>query len=147
MEGFSHGADDYLVKPFSPRELLMRVAVQLKLRRLTAQVANAARLAAVGTPAAGVAHEIKTPQRHQHRAAARSRRGEITPAGRSWRPEIEECRPHLRDHHRRPSTRPADVQACPCSISKPGDETLRLLSDRLRNKVASRWSATTSASG
>ena len=44
LEGFAHGADDYLVKPFNPRELQMRVAVQLKLRRLSAQVADAARL-------------------------------------------------------------------------------------------------------
>ncbi|MET0404832.1 MAG: ATP-binding protein [Cystobacter sp.] len=36
MEGLSHGADDYLVKPFSARELLTRVRTQLELARMRA---------------------------------------------------------------------------------------------------------------
>ncbi|MBC7600943.1 MAG: PAS domain S-box protein, partial [Polaromonas sp.] len=34
IEGMQEGADDYLVKPFSPRELLARVAVHLKMGRM-----------------------------------------------------------------------------------------------------------------
>ena len=138
MEGFSHGADDYLVKPFSPRELLMRVAVQLKLRRLTAQVANAARLAAVGTLAAGVAHEIKNPLNAINTgAAALRRRGEITPMLQAEVLEmIEECvgriseiTTALTEH-----ARPADGEGVSLfDIQKGVETTLRLLSDRLRN--------------
>jgi signal transduction histidine kinase len=138
MEGFSHGADDYLVKPFSPRELLMRVAVQLKLRRLTAQVANAARLAAVGTLAAGVAHEIKNPLNAINTgAAALRRRSEITPVLQAEVLEmIEECvgriaeiTTALTEH-----ARPADGEGVSLFDIKKGVETtLRLLADRLRN--------------
>ena len=137
IEGFSHGADDYLVKPFSPRELLMRVAVQLKLRRLTAQVANAARLAAVGTLAAGVAHEIKNPLNAiSTGAAALKRRGEVS---ESLRAEvfdmIEECvgriaeiTTALTEH-----ARPADGEGVSALDLRQGlDTTLRLLADRLR---------------
>jgi signal transduction histidine kinase len=138
MEGFSHGADDYLVKPFSPRELLMRVAVQLKLRRLTAQVANAARLAAVGTLAAGVAHEIKNPLNAINTgAAALRRRSEITPTLQAEVLEmIEECvgriseiTTALTEH-----ARPADGEGVSLfDIQKGVETTLRLLADRLRN--------------
>jgi signal transduction histidine kinase len=137
MEGFSHGADDYLVKPFSPRELLMRVAVQLKLRHLTAQVANAARLAAVGTLAAGVAHEIKNPLNAINTGAvALKRRGEGNPAMQSEILEmIEECvgriseiTSALTEH-----ARPADGEGMTLFDVRQGIETtLRLLSDRLR---------------
>ncbi len=137
IEGFSHGADDYLVKPFSPRELLMRVAVQLKLRRLTAQVANAARLAAVGTLAAGVAHEIKNPLNAINTgAAALRKRDEMAPALQAEILDMmEECvgriaeiTTALTEH-----ARPADGEGLSLfDVQKGLDTTLRLLADRLR---------------
>ncbi|APR74880.1 Chemotaxis protein methyltransferase CheR [Minicystis rosea] len=40
VEGVELGADDYLVKPFSPRELLARVGARIELARLRRQVAR-----------------------------------------------------------------------------------------------------------
>ncbi len=40
LEGLERGADDYLIKPFSARELIGRVRSQLELHRLRAQVAQ-----------------------------------------------------------------------------------------------------------
>jgi len=42
-EGLSHGADDYLTKPFSARELLTRVASRLELAKARKRVAEALR--------------------------------------------------------------------------------------------------------
>ncbi len=40
LEGLERGADDYLIKPFSARELIGRVRSQLELHRLRAQVTH-----------------------------------------------------------------------------------------------------------
>lgn len=62
VEGLEAGADDYLVKPFSARELRARVRANLELARLRAeaqeQVVQARKMEAVEQLTAGVAHDF-----------------------------------------------------------------------------------------
>jgi signal transduction histidine kinase len=55
------GADDYVTKPFSIRELMSRIRAQLRIRQLDQTIARADRMEALGSTAAGLAHEIRNP--------------------------------------------------------------------------------------
>jgi signal transduction histidine kinase len=69
VEGLLAGADDYLIKPFSTRELLARVGVKLQLARnrreraevLQAELARVTRLTTMGEMTASIAHEVNQP--------------------------------------------------------------------------------------
>jgi signal transduction histidine kinase len=82
IEGLELGADDYVTKPFHPRELLARVHSLVRVRGLQKELARrnealeralaelkraevklvqSERLAAVGELAAGIAHEVNNP--------------------------------------------------------------------------------------
>lgn len=61
VEGFSAGADDFVVKPFSPQELLARIEGQVRIRALTLSLIRAEKQVAIGTMSAGIAHEVLNP--------------------------------------------------------------------------------------
>lgn len=68
IRGLSLGADDYLIKPFSPQELVLRVGAIL--RRLSAGGAGPADVLAIGPI---------TIDREEHRVAVDGRHIELTP--------------------------------------------------------------------
>jgi signal transduction histidine kinase len=65
VEGWQEGADDYLVKPFTARELLSRVTAHLHLNYIRKHAEEALSVAekqaAMGKVAAVLAHEINNP--------------------------------------------------------------------------------------
>ena len=61
LRGFEVGADDYVTKPFSFREVEARLATQLQLRRMAAEMNAMSAASMIGSVAAGVVHEINNP--------------------------------------------------------------------------------------
>src|SRR5439155_1338814 len=61
LEGFEAGANDYVLKPFHGRELLARVDVHVRLKRMMQEFALRERHAMLGVLAASVAHQVRNP--------------------------------------------------------------------------------------
>jgi len=65
IEAFEEGVDDYLIEPFTARELVAHVAGAIKLARMRAKVAQARAEAEVASARASLvkvaAHELRTP--------------------------------------------------------------------------------------
>lgn len=61
VKGFEAGAEDYVVKPFFPGELLARVRAHLATRRAKAQAVELERLNIFREMAVALSHEINNP--------------------------------------------------------------------------------------
>ncbi|HAA55748.1 MAG TPA: hypothetical protein DCE42_13375, partial [Myxococcales bacterium] len=61
LEAFEANADDFVIKPFSPSELIARINAQLKIRSLTLSLLRMEKQSTLGFMAAGLAHEIYNP--------------------------------------------------------------------------------------
>jgi signal transduction histidine kinase len=61
LTGFEAGANDYVLKPFHGRELLARVDVHVRVRRMVQELALQERHAMLGVLAASVAHQVRNP--------------------------------------------------------------------------------------
>ena len=137
LEGYTSGADDFVNKPIHPRILLARIRAQLRLRALGLQLAQQERLAAVGTLAAGVGHEVRNPiNAVLNGARALLDRQGIEPSARRVLEVIEEAGRRidgisaaLLDHaHPAEQDRPR-----PCDVKAGIEATLRLLEHRTRH--------------
>jgi DNA-binding response OmpR family regulator len=68
LEGLASGADDYLVKPFSVRELVARVNTHLTMNQMRKEISeqqnklmHSLKMSSLGEMAGSVAHEINNP--------------------------------------------------------------------------------------
>ncbi len=61
LEGLQGGADDYLVKPVTSKELIARLRSRLGHRTANAEEVRRQRLQAIGEISAAVCHEINSP--------------------------------------------------------------------------------------
>jgi len=98
VKGFEAGADDYIVKPFYPRELLARIGLHLASRRERRMAVELERLKLLREMAVALSHEINNPLTavfcHLHMALKRVREddGEIRNSLTEIRIEIEKIR-------------------------------------------------------
>ncbi len=61
VQGFDVGAEDYITKPFSLREVSARVRALLRVRALQKRIRETEKMAALGGMVDGIAHEIRNP--------------------------------------------------------------------------------------
>ena len=142
LEAYSHGADDFVPKPFHPRVLMARIRAQLKLRSLGIHLAQQEKLAGIGTLAAGILHEVRNPV------------NAIVNAGKVLRSAMDEDSPEsdlievivdggrrievitsALDTHARPAEAGFSVK---CDVREGLDSTLRLLKHKMEGVTVHR---------
>ncbi len=135
LEAYSSGANDFVGKPFHPGVLLARVTAQVQLRKLAAQLVSSEKLAALGTMAAGIAHEIKNPVNSVMSAASIIKRPAVNDQTMAKMADV------ISDGSQRIAdivsaitahARPADPGAM-CQVQEGIDSTLQLLSFRMKD--------------
>jgi signal transduction histidine kinase len=139
LEGYEAGADDFVAKPFHTKVLQARIRAHLKMRGLSLQLADQARLASAGTLAAGLAHEVKNPLNAAVNAA------QVLAKGGSSRVSNEKLMEVIIDALKRidgvisaldAHARPADgTDLAPCDVRKAVESTLSLLDHKLKDRV------------
>jgi len=139
LEGYGAGADDFVSKPFHTKVLQARIRAHLKMRGLSLQLADQARLVSAGTLAAGLAHEVKNPLN----AAINAVR--VLEKGGSSRVSNEKLMNLVIDALKRidgvvsalgAHARPADgTDLGPCNVRTAVESTLNLLEHKLRGRV------------
>jgi len=139
LEGYEAGADEFVSKPFHTKVLQARIRAHLKMRGLSLQLADQARLASAGTLAAGLAHEVKNPLNAAVNAV------KVLEQGGSSRVSNEKLMGVVVDALGRidgiisaldAHARPADGdRVTPCNVRKAVESTLNLLNHKLRNRV------------
>ena len=140
LEGYEAGADDFVAKPFHTKVLQARIRAHLKMRGLSLQLADQARLASAGTFAAGLAHEVRNPLNAAMNAV------KVLANGGSARVSSERLMTVVIDAMTRiesiisaldAHTRPADGdRPVPCDIRQAVESTLNLLDYKLKDRVA-----------
>jgi signal transduction histidine kinase len=139
LEGYEAGADDFVSKPFHTKVLEARIRAHLKMRALSLQLADQARLASAGTLAAGLAHEVKNPLNAAVNAAR------VLAQGGSTRVSSDKLTSLIIDALSRidgivsaldAHARPADGDdLAPCNVREAVDSTLHLLEHKLKGRV------------
>jgi signal transduction histidine kinase len=139
LEGYEAGADEFVSKPFHTKVLQARIRAHLKMRGLSLQLADQARLASAGTLAAGLAHEVKNPLNAAMNAV------KVLEQGGSSRVSNEKLMGVVINALARidgiisaldAHARPADGDdLTPCNVRDAIGSTLNLLDHKLRNRV------------
>jgi signal transduction histidine kinase len=137
LEGYDAGADDFVAKPFHTKVLQARICAHLKMRGLSLQIADQARLASAGTLAAGLAHEVKNPLNAAVNAA------KVLESGGSSRVPSEKLVDVIIEALTRidgiisaldAHARPADGDdLAPCNVRRAVESTLNLLEHKARH--------------
>ena len=86
--GFEVGAEDYIVKPFSIREVSARVKSFLRMRTLQTRLMETEKMAALGEMVDGIAHEVRNPLMAIGGMARRLYEGETEPQHKEYAKRI-----------------------------------------------------------